>query len=229
MKRFYKEVTISKQDNAFIIKLDGRAIKTPLKDILLIPTLKIAEIIKAEWEAQKEEIDSFSMPYTKLANTAADRVEKRRSALIDELCHYAGNDQICYRAGFPSDLVRLQDKIWNPLLSWLLSQHDITLHVTTGIVHIEQDKAEIAKIRSITEALESYRLTCFYGMVTVTGSITIALNMIGGNITLESAWDAGHLDENYQSDQWGKDDEAEMRKDELKKELECSFTFYNLL
>jgi chaperone required for assembly of F1-ATPase len=229
MKRFYETVTITEKENFFTIELDGRTVKTPDKVTLKIPTREIAEKIKTEWDAQEKEIDTFSMLYTKLANTATDRVDTRREALIDELCNYAGNDQICYRADFPSDLVRLQDKIWNPLVKWMKSEHDVTLKVTNGIMPIEQDKSEIAKIRSLIEALDSYSLTCFYGMTTVTGSITIALHMIADKIGLNEAWAAGHLDENYQSDQWGIDDEAELRKDELKKELECSFEFYKAL
>lgn len=228
MKRFYEQVTIEEQDGAFTILLDGREVKTPEKRPALIPTKAMAQLVQAEWQAQVEKIDPFSMPLTKLLNTALDRVGPRRADLIDELVNYAGSDQLCYRAEFPDDLVALQEKIWSPLLNWLHETHDVTLHVTTGIMHKEQDENEIAKIRILVEKMEDFELTAFHTLTSLSGSVTIALNHVGGNITIEEAWQAGHLDENYQTQQWGEDEEAEDRRKALRTELDAAALFRTL-
>ncbi len=228
MKRFYQKVSVGEIDGMYAVLLDGKTIKTPEKTISLLPTKKMAEAIAKEWDNQKEDIDPGSMPITKLFNTAIDRVEKRRGDLIDELVEFAGADQLCYRADDPPELVEQQNKIWDKLLARMKSNHDINFKLTSGIVFIEQDKTELAKIRSLIEKIESFKLVAFYAMVTVTGSVTIGFNLFEGHITVEDAWDAGHLDENFQTAKWGIDQEAQIRRDNLKTELINAYYFLNL-
>lgn len=228
MKRFYKEVSVGERDNLFTVLLDGKAIKTPEKSQCLMPTKIMAEAVAKEWDAQEKEVKPDSMPLTKLMNTAIDRVGKRRSDLIDELIGFAGSDQICYRADHPSDLVELQNNLWNPLLKRIEELHGIKLKLTTGIVFIDQDEQDLIKIRTLIERIESYALTAFYGMATVAGSITIGINLFEGHINSEQAWEAGHLDENFQVSQWGSDYEAEDRRQNLRAELENATYFLTL-
>lgn len=228
MKRFYEQAAVAKKDGGYIILLDGREVKTPEKRTALIPTKAMADVVQGEWQAQVEKIDPFSMPLTKLLNTGLDRVGPRRADLIDELVNYAGSDQLCYRAEFPDDLVALQEKTWSPLLDWLRQTHEVTLLVTTGIIHKEQRVEEIAKIRGLLEKMADFKLTAFHALTSISGSVTIAFNHVGGNITLEEMWQAGHLDENYQTSQWGEDAEAGARRKALHEELAAAALFWSL-
>ncbi|MBL4601692.1 MAG: hypothetical protein JKY84_03005 [Emcibacteraceae bacterium] len=225
MKRFYKLVTVSEEDGKFSVLLDGKKIKTPEKRPCLMPTREMAEAVSTEWNDQKDEVKPWSMPITKLMNTAIDRVGSRRDTLIDELVGFAGSDQICYRADQPEALMTLQNKSWNPLLQWMKDTHGVALEQTTGIVFVEQDAEALLKIRALIENIESFALTAFYGMVTVTGSVTIGLGVFQGHLTIEQAWEAGHLDENFQISQWGSDYEAEDRREGLKSELKNAAIF----
>lgn len=228
MRRFYKTATVAKRNDKFVIELDGKTVKTPEKAVCFIPTKEMADIVAKEWNAQEKEIDTFSMPITKMVNTAIDRVEKRRADLIDELVNYASSDQICYRADYPDELIEQQNNLWNPLLKRIKEIYSIDLKVTTGIIHIEQSKDQLDKIRSVIEEIESFKLTAFHSMTTVTGSVTIAFNLFGRHITIDQAWEAGHLDENFQTSQWGIDAEAEERRDNLKCELKNADLFLSL-
>lgn len=228
MKRFYKKVTVSEQDSLFGVLLDGKAIKTPEKSPCLMPTKSTADAVAKEWQEQGEEIIPADMPITKLVNTAIDRVDKRKESLIDELVEYAGSDQLCYRAEEPIELIELQAKIWDPLLNRMSDIHGIDLKLASGIIFKQQDVDQLLKIRALIEKMESFPLTAFYGMTTVTGSVTIALNLLEGHITVDQAWDAGQLDENFQISKWGSDFEAEERRGNLKAELENSFYFLGL-
>lgn len=228
MKRFYKEVTVAEKDGFFVVNLDGKNIKTPEKSNCLIPTKEMAKAVANEWDEQEKEIDPHNMPITKLLNTAIDRVGKRREALIDELVSFAGNDQLCYRADHPDELVKLQEKIWDPHLEKLRINHGVDLKITKGVIFVEQDPSSLLKIRNIIEAIDDFRLTAFYGMVTVTGSTTIGLNLFENNISVDEAWDAGHLDENFQTSQWGEDEEAADRRKSLKNELINAHYFLEL-
>ncbi|MBV9418925.1 MAG: ATPase, partial [Alphaproteobacteria bacterium] len=95
MKRFYKAVTVS---DDFGILLDGRALKTPAKAALKLPTRALAEALAEEWRGQVDEVDLNRMPLNRLANTAIDRVSAHREAIVTELANYGGSDLLSYRA-----------------------------------------------------------------------------------------------------------------------------------
>ena len=228
MKRFYKEVIVAEKNGSYTVNLDGKMIKTPEKSICLMPTKEMAKAVAKEWDNQEKEIDPHSMPITKLTNTAIDRVGKRREALIDELIGFAGNDQLCYRADHPEELVKLQKMKWDPQLEKLRINHGVDLKITKGVIFVEQNSSSLLKIRSIIEKINDFRLTAFYGMVTVTGSITIGLNLFENNINVDEAWNAGHLDENFQTSQWGEDVEAVERRKNLRNELINAHYFLEL-
>lgn len=228
MKRFYKDVSISEQGEMFAVLLDGKNIKTPQKSLCLMPTRGMADAVAKEWNDQEEEIDPVSMPITKLMNTAIDRIAARRSEVIDELMEFAGSDQLCYRAENPQELVKLQNEIWDPLLARMRERHTVELKLTAGIIFQEQDPDQILKIRKLIENIENFPLMAFYGMTTVCGSVTIGVNLFEGHISTEEAWEAGHLDENFQVSKWGSDYEAEDRRANLKAELGNAARFLSL-
>lgn len=228
MKRFYKKASIEQKDRHFTVLLDGKAIKTPAKSLCLMPTRDMASAVANEWNDQGEQIIPQTMPITKLMNTAIDRVESRREELIDELVRYAGSDQICYRAEHPAELVALQGKVWDPLLKWINETLAINLKTSKGIIFVEQEQKSLEKIREMFEGLDSFMLTALHGMITVTGSVTIGYALFSDHLTIEEAWIAGHLDEDFQISQWGGDEEAEERLENLKLELQNSYDFLRL-
>ncbi|MEZ5757296.1 MAG: ATP12 family protein [Emcibacteraceae bacterium] len=228
MKRFYKQVTVEKENGGYFVLLDGKKVKTPEKSPCLMPTRKMAEAVAKEWDDQDKDIKPATMPIFKLVNTAIDRVGKRREELINEMISFAGSDQLCYRAEAPDTLVELQNSMWNPLLDWLKDQFDIKLKLSTGIIFVEQDRVQLDKFRIIFEKMESFELTALYTMITVTGSVTVGLSLFSGHQSLEQAWEAGHLDENFQASEWGIDEEAERRRSALKTELANADYFLKL-
>ncbi len=229
MKRFYEKATVISLAQGFSVELDGREVKTPEKRLNFSPTKAMADVICAEWNAQGNKVVPDSMPMAKMQNTAIDRVDGRRSDLIAELVKYAGTDLLCYHSEFPEDLAARQKKLWQPLLDWVEKNHDITLKVTSGIIHVEQDKAQLGKLSEFLHSLDSFRLTAFYTITTLCGSVSIALNVFGGNITVDQAWAAAQLDDNYQIEQWGSDDEAKIRQDNMKAELDAAALFLDLI
>ncbi len=229
MKRFYKDVSVDVINGMFAVLLDGKQVKTPEKSACLMPTRSLAEAVAQEWEAQEEEINPADMPLTKLINTSIDRIDKRREEVINELVNYAGSDQLCYRAEHPEELIALQNKVWNPLLQWMKDENDVTLQLASGIIFKDQDPLEIEKIRSIITGIASVELMALHSMITVTGSVTIGYALFRGHISKEQAWEAGHLDENFQVSQWGADEEAEQRRRDLQQELENAHLFLKLI
>ena len=228
MKRFYKEVSVAAENNLFAVLLDGKQIKTPEKSTCLVPSKPLAESIAKEWADQEEEIIPATMPLTRLMNTSIDRVDSRRDDLIDELVKYAGSDQLCYRAEHPAELIELQNKIWDPLLKWMSEENDVTFKLASGVIFLDQDPSEIDKFKSLLQSTSSIDLAALHSMITVTGSVTVGYALFKDHLSLDEAWDAGHLDENFQVSQWGVDEEAEERRKNLQQELADAHHFLKL-
>lgn len=216
LKRFWKEVGVEETGGGFAVRLDGRPIRTPAKRVLEVPTRAIADHIAREWEAQVEKVDPRTMPWTRSANAALDKVATQRDEVIAHLASYAGTDLLSYRAEGPESLVDRQRETWDPIVDWLLQRFDARLRVTLGVMPVPQDPGTLERLAQVMQPMSDFRLTAFHDLVTLTGSFGIALAAAHGLHSAPILWEASRLDENWQKEQWGADEEAE-REAGLKK------------
>ena len=63
-------------------------------------------------------IDPSTMPLTRIANSAIDRVSREMEPVRAEIVKYAGSDLTCYRGEGPASLVAAQEVAWGPVLVW---------------------------------------------------------------------------------------------------------------
>jgi len=227
-KRFYKEVSLKASNDQYEILLDGRVIKTPMKSTLAVKTEPLGIAISDEWSAQGEEIDSETMILTKLANTALDRVAPRRGDILEELVSYGANDLLCYRATDPNSLVELEQKVWDPILNWIKEQHNIRLELAAGVVHVSQSSSEITKLAGLYDQFDEFELTALHNMTTMLGSAVLPLALILGEWETEDVWAAAHLEENFQIERWGEDEQAQNRRKFRHGEFLETYNFYQL-
>jgi chaperone required for assembly of F1-ATPase len=211
-KRFYKQVSVSETPDGFQVLLDGRPAKTPAKTVYLLPRSGIANDLAAEWEAQGEHIISSRMPLCRLVNSAIDNVARNRDALIDEIAGYADTDLLTYRAESPEHLVASQQAAWDPILERFSSEMSAQFHITTGIAHVPQPRQSLNIIRQQIETSDDFCFAALTSMTNLTGSILLPLAIKNDWIDGEVAWQAAHVDEDWQISQWGPDDEAEARR-----------------
>ena len=224
-KRFYKQVAVGESETGFDIRLDGRAVKTPLKRPFAVPSRDIAHAIAAEWDAQETHIDPSSMIVTRLANTAVDRVRGDEARIVAELREFAGSDLVCYRAGTPDPLVARQALHWDPVLDWVKATHSVHFICVEGIVHHSQPDTALAAISKALTAENEFRLTAIHNVTTLTGSTLIAMMTAAGALSGEAAWAAAHADEDWQIEQWGSDEEAEARRAVRKQDFDATLQF----
>lgn len=229
MKRFYEQVQYVAQDGGFAIQLDGRSVKTPMKKPLILPNEKLAQAVQGEWGAQGEKIDPYSMPLTRLANAALDRIEAERDAVIEQIIRFCGTDLLCYRADAPESLVEAQAQAWDPLLDWLKSELDIYLPVAVGITPIHVEDGLEAKFKTQIDALDVFALSGLGAIVSAAGSLVVGLGVLHGHIDGEQAYLAASVDERYQLDRWGADDDAEAQLKGREKDIKAAAVFLSLL
>jgi len=208
-RRFYKDVTVT---DDFAIALDGRLVKTPLKQPLRLPNRAAADLVAQEWAAQGETIDPPAMIFTKLANTAIDRVAGERHRIIAEILDYAGSDLVCYRAEAPESLVQRQSARWTPVIDWARTALDAPFETRPGLVHRAQPPAALAAVERALASLNPFELAAFFTIMTLTGSALLALMLAHGAIEPDAAWVAAHIDEDFQIENWGEDSEAAARR-----------------
>jgi chaperone required for assembly of F1-ATPase len=229
MKRFYKQVSIVAVDGGHAIRLDGRAVKTPARAELVLPTIALARAAAAEWDAQVETIDPVSMPQTGLANAAIDKVAADHDTFVRDIAVYGETDLLCYRADGPEPLIERQTAIWDPLLAWAKTRYAIDFAITTGIIHRPQPPETIARLAAAVRDIDPFPLVALQRLVTISGSLVIGLAMRDGAIDARAAFDAAHLDELWQAELWGEDWMATDARDARRRDFEAAARFMALL
>lgn len=229
MKRFYKTVAITRQGAGFSINLDGRAVKTPAKALLTLPTQALAEAVQREWEAQEEDVKPDAMPFTQLANTAIDRVMVHHDLVAQEVAAFAGTDLLCYRAGEPEELIKRQEEIWGPYLKWANEALGAKLVTTSGIMPIQQDKSALALFEEKVKAFDAFSLTALHELTNGFGSLVLALACIEKFQPFEEVLTASLIDHTFQEEQWGEDWEVTDKRTESREGLLVACEFLALL
>ena len=207
-KRFWKEATVVADGTGWAVRLDGRAVKTPAKAALVVPTRALAQAIAAEWDAQHGVVKPATMPMTRAANSAIDKVAVQFDAVAAMLADYGGTDLLCYRAEGPADLVARQAAAWDPLLDWAAKAHGARLAVTCGVLPVAQDAAALDRLGAALRRHDPFALTALHDLVAISGSLVLGLAVAQHRLTAAEAWDASRIDETWQAEQWGRDDEA---------------------
>ena len=230
MKRFYKEASVAVAPHGGVtVRLDGRPVRTPGKAELSLPSRALARAVAEEWDAQAEQVAPDTMPLMSLAATAIDRVAPNRDAVAKEAACYAATDLLCYRADSPIELAQRQADAWDPVLDWARDRFDVRFEVTRGLMPVDQPDETVARFQSVLSERDSFTLTALHVMTTGYGSLVLALAVLEGAMSAEQALKTSRVDEIYQSELWGVEEEAEKRLGRLSREILAAERFLALL
>jgi chaperone required for assembly of F1-ATPase len=229
MKRVYRHAAARPVEGGWGVALDGRAMRTPGRNELIVPSEALAGAIAAEWDSQGDVVRPATMPLTRLAATAIDRTAKQRDQVIAETASYAGTDLVCYRADHPPELAARQQLVWQPLLNWATLRYDAALAVTSGVIPTRQSAAALRAFANSVAAHDDFRLTALHTLTAACGSLVIALALLEGRLDAEAAFAASQLDETFQIEAWGADAEAAARRRVLAADIASAARFLSLL
>jgi len=210
-KRFYAKAGAAEGKDGFAITLDDKPIRTPSGRQVVVPVREIADAIVAEWEAQQEFIEPLTMPLTRFANSVVEAVVDRVEAVTDDIAKYFQSDLLFYRAGHPEGLVAREAAHWDPLLFWAADALGAHFILAEGIVHVRQPESAIAAARAALPG-DPWSIAALHVITTLTGSALLALALLRGVIDQEQAWAAAHVDEDWNGEKWGVDDEVAARR-----------------
>jgi chaperone required for assembly of F1-ATPase len=210
-KRFYTTAGIASAPDGFAITLDDKPVRTPSRRPLVAPARQIAEAIAAEWAAQNAIINPMTMPLTRLANSVIDAVADRVEAVVDDVAKYFKSDLLFYRAGHPDALVEREARHWDPVLFWAADTLGAHFILAEGIVHVRQPDQAVAAARAALPT-GPWPIGALHVVTTLTGSALLALALLRGVLDEDQVWSAAHVDENWNSEQWGVDGEVAARR-----------------
>ncbi len=229
MKRFYRKAGIVPAEGGYVAELDGRPVKTPSKQAMILPNAALATAIAAEWEVQQGEIRPSEMPLTRLASTAIDRVAPQRDQIVQQIAAYAGTDLVCYRAARPPELAARQQAAWQPLIDWAVLRYDARLEVTAGVIPISQPAASLRAFAAAVGVHDDFAVAALHLATGACGSLVIVLALIEGRLDAAGAFAASQLDESFQIEAWGEDEEQARRRRALADDIASAARFLSLL
>lgn len=207
-RRFWKAASVRPVGQGFEVVLDDRPLRTPGKLPLLLPVEALAWAVAQEWDAQADVIDPNTMPLTRAANSAIEKVTPQFAGVAAMLAEYGGTDLLSYRADQPAELARRQAEAWDPLVDWAATDLRAPLRITHGVIPIAQDPQALARLHGYVAGLDSFGLTALHDLVTLPGSLVLGLAVVRGRIDAAEAFRISRIDEDFQAEQWGQDDEA---------------------
>lgn len=222
-KRFYKEAGVTDAEGGFAITLDGRAIRTPSGRQVVIPARTLADAVAAEWAAQGESIDPVSMPLTRIANSVVEGVVDRVGLVSDDLAKYFESDLLFYRAGHPEGLVAREAAHWDPVLFWAAEALGAHFILSEGVMHVKQPDEALRIARAALPG-DPWSVAALHVVTTLTGSALLALALAHGVRDAGQVWAAAHVDEDWNAEQWGVDEEAAARRATRLRDFEAAVT-----
>ena len=233
MKRFYKLVSLQKSEAGHAVKLDGRPVRTPGKNLLQTPHKNLAQAVMEEWAAQGEQVAPEDMPLTQLLNTQIDRITSQRDVLTPEVLKYINTDLLCYHAPHPPELKARQEEIWMPHLQWFTDQYGEAFKTTEELVALTQVQSIHDKISTAVNDLTDDAFTVFQMVVPLSGSIILALAFVKGQADAEDVFTAMRIEEDhkaelYDADRYGPDPAQEKKDKMIQKELAAAQEYLNL-
>ncbi|WP_379920562.1 ATP12 family chaperone protein [Erythrobacter sp. R86502] len=230
IRRFYEDVTLAAVAGGWQVQLDGRGVKTVGGAAQIVPTQALGEALAAEWRRQGEKIDPASLPMRDMADYAIDVVASDPAATVQRLVVYAETDTLCYRADPDAPLYKRQQEVWEPLLTAFESAHRTAFVRVSGVVHRPQPASAMVVLQERLRVLDPFVLAAAETMTTLAASLITTLAALDASHEDEprALWQAVCLEEEWQADLWGRDEEAEERRARREADFLRAFAFARL-
>ena len=229
MKRFYKDVAVTKVDGGWQVTLDGRGVKTPAKAAQVVPTQVLAEALAEEWRAQGEELDYRTLPMRDLADYAIDRAGLDAAQIADKLLGFAETDTLCYRADPEHPLYRRQLDIWEPILTGIEERHGVQFERTSGILHRPLCAETVATLRAVVARHDPFTLAALEVLTALAASVAVGLAALEPDADALALFGAANLEQDVQAERWGWEQEAEAARQEKQDAFVRSAKFARLV
>jgi len=226
MKKFWDKVSIKKiSSDSFCIMLDNRILKTPLKRELVLPNLNLAQEIVKEWDQDSKNINADLMIFYGLISTSLDKIIDNKNVYINDILDYIDTDLICYRAENPKELVELQKNKWDPIILLLEKYIGTKVQVFQGVLPKKQHTTVHYRLNNLINRFDIFEISALHRITNITGSIFLSLSVLKKDISKNEMFELSFLDELWQAENWGFDEETSQKRKEISIELNKCISF----
>ncbi len=219
--------SVKPQAGDYAICQDDAALRTPKGRLFAVPKKDLAEAIAREFEESSKDIRK--MPLAQLALTAIDISADRREDVINGIMSFGDHELICQRASHPPELVREQEKLWQPYLEWCRAAYNAELRTGSGVAPFEQSAHALRRLRDGIGKRGAFFLTGLSQACAVLGSLVIGLAFMEGRVGASEALEAAEMESLWQNRKWGKDACHQSRYAEMLRELKVCDKWFSLL
>ncbi|MGN6209809.1 ATP12 family chaperone protein [Asticcacaulis sp.] len=228
-KRFWGGTATMEVEGGFAVALDGRPVKTPRGNIMVLPNAALASLVEAEWAAVGEYVDYEAMPLTRLGFASVDRMDEVLDDTLAEVTRYSETDLLCYPSEYPAALQAREAAAWQPILAWADAALDLQFQQNQSIIHQPQPKETIRRIQSLIAKATAYEQAGIMLAIPLLGSVILALALWRGHLTGEAAYQSSRIGEDFQSETWGVDAEAAKRAAGMKAQAQSLAIWFHAL
>ncbi|MDH3239861.1 MAG: hypothetical protein OEO83_04260 [Alphaproteobacteria bacterium] len=236
------ETGIAREEAGFAVTLNGAPAKTPGRHPLIVPGAALAREIAKEIKdviadqpgalSGKGKGAQIAAPNFRIAAGAIDVITHERGArdrVVADLSGYGATDLVCFRCSHPDALVAAQAAAWAPLTDWFAAEFGASLSVTSGLAAPDHDPRALAAIAAAVGAADDFTLAALSLATRSAGSVVIGLALARGRIDAAEAFAAATVDEIYQAERWGADEEASRGREATALDLRQAAQFLELL
>ncbi len=232
MKRFWEAaLAVPRLEGGYGVVLDGRPLRLPGGNILTTECRPLAEAIADEWHkaggAKGGEMGQEDVPLTRLLGAAQERIAPDPRPIVEGIARYGETDLLCYRAQ-DHRLAARQAEAWQPVLEWAARALHAPLSVTQGLMPVPQPQESLAALQAAVARHDAAGLAALGVAVPALGSLVLGLALSLGRLDADEAHRLAILDDLYQEEFWGSDDEAEARREDRLSEVRLAARFMAL-
>ena len=211
-KRFYKEAGVAEAEGGFAVTLDGKPIRTPSGRQVVAPTREHRRGDRGGMGGAGRDHRSPDHAADALRQQRRrGRGRSRRCASPTTSQNISQSDLLFYRAGHPEALVAREAAHWDPVLFWAAETLGAHFILAEGIVHVRQPEPAVAAARAALPA-DPWSIAALHVVTTLTGSALLALALVHGVRDADQVWAAAHVDEDWNIEKWGVDEEVAARR-----------------
>jgi len=230
MKKFWKKIEIRQSSSKkFHLLLDNKKLTTPMKKELVLPSEILVNEVLREWDQNSDNINIDDLVFYGVLSTAIDKVNLEKDAYVNDIIDFIDTDLICYRAESPNDLIALQNKSWNPILLLIEKYIDVKIKVFKGVMPSNQDQKVHTEIKKLISNLSDVQISVLHRITNLIGSIFLSLCILKKDLLKEDAFECSFLDELWQAKNWGHEEDASIKRNKIRFELNRLIHFVNCI
>ena len=144
-------------------------------------------------------------------------IKEHRSETVETMCCFAATDMLLFWSDKAEILCR-QQKIWQPFLNALQKENNVMINVSESL-QIPDNDAFIEVLKNKLSGLNDKELTAAFLTAVLLKSVILGLAILDKNLNVEQIFAAAFLEELYQNELWGIDNEAADKREAIKFEL----------